>query len=136
VKRTSLPARVEHWRRILVPEWRITLMSEPAPDTDEDDFLAQIQCDDDYHHARLYFPDRSLDRPVGEIDVTIVHELLHTLTRDIRGALDLVTGRIHTDLSSAVYRVQAHAEEQLIERLARVIAQREHPDGLVYGVSE
>lgn len=119
--REELPARVEHWRRILVPEWLIELSDKPIDDESADDYYAMCRTRDDYTIATLYFTDDCLARPFEDVEVTIVHELLHMLTRPWRHQIRDLCGPLGGDAYRALDRAREHEEEQLVDRLARVI---------------
>lgn len=132
----ELERRVELWRALLAPEWRITLEPRgPHPDEEEHRYNAAVQADDDYLHARLWVRDGFYRaKPLGEVDVTIVHELVHLGLRELRRTLDELDGLVHRDVRELLVERFRTEEERLVERLARVIARLEHPDGLLYGV--
>lgn len=132
--RAGLVKRVERWRRLLAPEWRVTLVDE-LPEDPGYPVNAQVAADDDYLHARLWLnPDRYAPAtPLGELDVTIVHELVHLLLRELRRTIDLLDGQVHRDVHRLLEERFRHEEELLVERVARVVARLEHPDGLLVG---
>lgn len=133
----QLAKRVEHWRSLLAPEWRITLdPAGPHPADEEDQYNACVQADDDYLHARLWVRQSFYrDAELGEVDVTLVHELLHLLLRELRRIEDLVRPHLTSAVSLLLADRQRTEEERVVERLARIIARLEHPDGLLYGTS-
>lgn len=128
--RTDLQALVEFWRLRLAPEWRIKLMDEP-PEDEEGPFFAISQVPaPDYTEMVVHFPDSSLDRPDVLIEQTVVHEILHSLAREMtRRTLDeldrYVAPNVHED---AVDRARAR-EETFVDRIARSIVaiQRDKP---------
>jgi transcriptional regulator of heat shock response len=131
VTRKQLAARVELWRRRLTPEWRIAV----STDEPDDGTAAQIQASGDYHFAQIQVARKVLADHLAEVDVTIVHELLHLTLREMRRVVDLVDGQVHPDVHEVLAAAHGSAEEAVVERLARVIARQEHPDGLVYGTT-
>lgn len=129
----QLEQRIDLWRARLVPEWRLTIVDKPISD-EMPECRAEVQADEDYHHATLYIAQSVLADELGEVDVTIVHELLHLLVRECRRTFNLVEGQVHRDVFDLLRQHFETAEEQLVERVARVVARLEHPDGLDYGV--
>jgi hypothetical protein len=119
--RTELRGVVERWRLILIPEWRVVLMDAPYPDSSGDGYWAEAECKDDYQEICIHFTDACLARGGVDVETTVVHELLHAVTRPWRQQIDSVA----SDLPSAVYgRLRAarvHEEEQVVDRLARVL---------------
>lgn len=132
--RDAVADRVEFWRLRLTPEWRITVTGSTTPPEEMPDCRAMIQASEDYHHADLWIAPAVLREELGEIDVTIVHELLHLLMREMRRTLDLIEGQVAPAVHSLLEQRFTTEEEGAVERLARVIALLEHPDGMVYGV--
>lgn len=129
---------LEKWRARLAPEWRITVY-ESGPDwRDEEDYLATVQCDDDYAHAKIHLTDACLARDDESVEVTIVHEILHLLTRELRRVLDRGKGywppSVHDLLSDGF----EHDEEALVDRLAHAIVRSDRQawpaSGLAPGV--
>lgn len=131
----ELVRRVDHWRLLLAPEWRITIdASLDAPADAAPGARAVIQADDDYHHARLWLAPETRAGGRGELDVTLVHELLHLELRELRRTIDLIDGHVHRELATMLDERWTSLEEQTVDRLSRIIARLEHPAGLVYGV--
>lgn len=133
MNRHQLEIRVELWRDRLAPEWRITL--DPNAPPGHEDAVASCQADNDYEHARMHFTDYCLGLELPVIDKVIIHEILHLLFREGRRCWDAVDGQVHRDVRTAVDHQHDSWEERVIERLARTIAQAEHPAAkLQYGV--
>jgi len=120
VTRTELAALVERWRRILLPEWRVVLMDGPPPDEQHDSFWAISQTKNDYREICVYFTPECLDDR-SRCEVTVVHELLHALTRPWRQQIDSVASDLAAPAYHALRRAREHEEEQLVDRLARVL---------------
>ncbi len=135
--RRALERRVEFWRALLAPEWRITLSDRrPGADDDPDDdqYHATIRSAEDYLHATLWVrADFYGEAEASEVDVTIVHELVHLLMRELRRTMDLIVTHVHRDTYTVLDARFRTEEERLVERVARIIARLEHPDGLLYG---
>lgn len=135
--RKQLIARVEHWRVQIAPEWRITIVDEPW---DDDAMLgnanATTEADEEYQHARMWFRKAHRKKsPLGELDVTIVHEILHLLCREQRYVVDLVKTNVSEDFFETLRGLSIGAEERLVDRLARIIVRTSGVDGIVYGVT-
>ncbi len=125
--RAELAELVERWRAILVPEWRIRLCDEPWSDAAEmDDYWAISQCHEDYADQKVHFPDASLERHPLDIETTVVHELLHALTRPWRDQVDSVRMALANDTAQVLRNQREHEEEQLVDRLARVLVAQAH----------
>lgn len=113
---------MEAWRARLAPEWRVKLMDEPPGDEQEAFWAISQVPNPEYHEMLLHFPDDSLQRADHHIEVTVVHELLHSLLRLVaRGTLDelvyYVAPNVHND---AIERARVR-EETFVDRLARAI---------------
>lgn len=124
VTRDGLAALVEEWRAILVPEWRVLLMAKPHPETDADDIHAESQSRDDYTEICIHFTDDCLEREREAVEVTVVHELLHALTRPWRAQIDSIASQIASPLYVALTNARSHEEEQLVDRLSRVLVEQ------------
>lgn len=134
--RKQLPKIVEAWRKALAPEWRVTLMDTPLPDHDEDDFWAVCQTKDDCLSLTIHFTDDCLKRSDREIEITIVHELLHALTRPWRKLLDDIRDDMSLEKHRTLDQQREHEEEQLVDRLAFTLVAQTHgaePFGTVQG---
>lgn len=120
--RKQLAVRVEYWRRRILPEWRAVVIDEP-PDwaDDRDEYLAVCQTASDYSEVRLHFTTAALERGQAEVDVTIVHELLHPLFRPMRQALDRISPSVAPTSWHAVRDQLEHDEEMAVDRLSRLI---------------
>lgn len=139
--RRDLAARVEFWRALIVPEWRVELVRDRADvtrenaDEPEEDFKASICAAEHQHYARVWVRETHWrTAPLGEVDVTVVHELLHLIFRRGRRIVDELDGLIHRDVHKLLEERFEVAEELAVERLARIIARLEHPRGILYGV--
>lgn len=113
-------ARVEHWRLLLLPEWRLTVVVDAT--NLADDRIAEVATDDDYNHACVAFTRRARKAAPQEIDSTIVHELLHCLTREYRRTLDLVAPFVGEPIMHMLNARHAGEEERFVDRLSRAIA--------------
>lgn len=124
-----------HWKSVLgLDDWTIKLDedSPSAPwlkwptDLARDDGedaeaipTAQIVRAPDYRFARINLaPDwRTWDQE--RLDITICHELLHCVFKEIEWSTDLLTNRISEKTKSFFDSVFLHALEGTIEHLAR-----------------
>jgi hypothetical protein len=125
--RKQLAKLVEAWRKVLLPEWRVFLMDEPPPENSEDnDFWAICQTKDDYRELCVFFSDDCLERSARQVEITVVHELLHALTRPWRQQIDDVAFDLGNIRASALRELREHEEEQLVDRLAYVLVAQTH----------
>lgn len=136
--RRQLADRVEYWRRLILPEWRVILHDKPLEDMDMDvdDAWAVCRTPGDYLKIQIHFSDKLLKEPLAEIEATVVHELLHALTRPWRNLLDGVSYELGNAKTSVLREGQEHEEEKLVDRLAYVLVAREtgtQPVGTVQG---
>jgi hypothetical protein len=132
--RKELAELVEAWRKVLLPEWRVVLMHSLL-EGHEDDGWAVCQTDDDYRRLRVHFTDGLLERGPREIEITIVHELLHALTRPWRKLIDDVADDVGAPKHKLLHDLQSHEEEQLVDRLSFVIVCQTH-DAEAFGTVE
>ena len=110
--------RLERWRERLVPEWRITVETQRR----DVDMHAQVATDDEYHHAALWIDVDFIETgDPAEVDVTIVHELLHLLLRETRRTLDLIGGQLHRDAMAVISEHHRVAEEIVADRVSRAV---------------
>lgn len=129
--RKRLALLVEDWRRILLPEWRVIVYDEPLDDMEVGDAWAACRTPDDYLKIHVYFTDKLLKESAEEIETTVVHELLHALTRPWRKQLDSVSYELGNLKTSALRESQEHEEEKLIDRLAYALVARERETAAV-----
>lgn len=133
--RSELAEIVEEWRQMLLPEWRVVIKDRPFDDESDDDVWASCQACEDYRELRVHFTDACLRRPREQVEITVVHELLHALTRPWRQQVMSMS----SDLASDVYRrledARRHEEEQLVDRLSRVLVSERRGDDLAYGTT-
>ncbi len=124
---------VSRWVGILgLTTWHIHVVwPENAhlwPENDDDfgkfgkDDYAAVWRPKDYETARLYINEELLTsfRPDAHLtlEVAIVHELLHLVTRDIEGILDQLEGQLHRDVRDVIETVFSHNLEAAVDRLA------------------
>lgn len=121
VTRLELLGLVEDWRALLCPEWRVILLDEPPSDTDPDEYNAIMEAPDDYRQICMHFTDDCLRRRQESVEVTIVHELLHALTRPGRRMVQRLHGHLPSTLVQELDAWRSHEEEQLVDRLARAL---------------
>ena len=133
----QLIARVERWRELILPEWRIDVIKD-LPDEAPSDGPpnARIEAAPDYHHATVWFNPELLKRDQSDVDVTIIHELLHPLLREMRRVVDMVEDQVGRPLFDVLREYMESEEEKVVERLARIIGRIDYPDGVTAGTSE
>lgn len=121
--RQELADLVEKWRARLAPEFRIKLMDKGPPDLDEDDYFATTQIPaPDYPEALIYFPDESLTREDFLVEITVVHELLHSLIRPIgRGIVAEIRDYLPPATANDANDRATSREETAVDRLARAL---------------
>lgn len=120
MNRKQFRERIEYWRLILLPGWRLDVATDVVHLEVEE--LARVATDEHYLHAEVAFAKAARRRPAAEVDATIVHELLHCLTREYRRTFDLLTDHVSADMLALLNACHVAAEEQLVDRLSRVIA--------------
>lgn len=127
--RDDLAALAERWRAVLLPEWRVVLVDTAAgfDGGSDDDFWAICESKSDYTEVRVHLTDECLARSDAEVEVTLVHELLHALTRPWRQQIESVAGAISQDAYRALRNAREHEEEQLVDRLSYIIAGHSGP---------
>lgn len=123
--RKQLAKLVEHWRQALAPEWRVTLIDHPPPDSDGD-FWAICRRKEDYLSITVHFTDKCLERSPREIEITAVHELLHAIFRPWGKQIDDVAFDLGNVRAGALRREREHEEEQLVDRLAYALVAQTH----------
>ena len=106
------------------------------PENDDDfgkfgkDDYAAVWRPKDYETARLYINEELLksDRPDAllTLEVAVVHELLHLVTRDIEGILDQLEGQLHRDVRDVIETVFSHNLEAAVDRLAYSLVRFAH----------
>lgn len=133
MKRDDLAARVEHWRQRLAPEWRITLKDSGPDWKHEEDYLGTVQSDDDYQHAKLHITDAALEQSDEDVDLTIVHELIHPLLREMRSALDRLEAHVPKPAWQIVSDQFGRDEEQVADRLSRLIVHADRQQWPAFG---
>jgi hypothetical protein len=81
---------------------------------------------ENYRQIDVFFTDDLLGQPAIEIEVTVVHELLHALTRPWRAQIDSLCGTLSREAYATLADQRVHEEEQLVDRLSRVIVAQAH----------
>lgn len=102
-------AEVEEWRARLLPGWRLELTT----DADDEDSAAWIQWQDHRDVARAWFGPEATHGGKRQRDQLIIHEMLHPLFRDLRGAF------MPDDENDFDHKLWVHLEELLVDRIAR-----------------
>lgn len=135
VSREELAELVESWRKELIPEWRVTLSDDPPPDFENDEAWAACQRGDDYLAITVHLTDECLKRSAREIEITVVHELLHALFRPWAKQIEDVAFDLGSLRASALRKEREHEEEQLVDRLAYCLVAQAH-DAEAFGTAE
>lgn len=131
--RDDLAAAVELWRQRLIPEWRVVLLDHKPPWKVDGEFYACAQTADDYPRISIHFTDDCLDRDDAEVHVTVAHELLHALTRPWRTVTDRVEPYLPQLALDHLDAERIHEEEQLVDRLSRLLVTLTLPDATSVG---
>jgi hypothetical protein len=129
MKRKEFTERVELWRRLLMPEWRVALHFG-GPDGDErafhahgeDDWVACSASDVSIGEARLYVKKEVLDFDVESVDRIIVHELLHPLFNRVLDHVYLLQDYVPPPVWAAYMQGRIADEEEMVNRIAHVIS--------------
>jgi hypothetical protein len=125
MSRRQLAKLVEAWRKMLIPEWRVTLKETLPPDHDGDCW-ATCQTSDDYRSITVHFTDDLLEESPRQVEITIVHEFLHALTRPWRKLIDDVEYEVSKPKFDLLNELREHEEEQLVDRLSCVLVAQTH----------
>ncbi len=120
--RPQLARLVEQWRKDLLPEWRVTLHDEPLEDMETEGAWAVCRTSDDYSKIQIHFTDDLLKQSNEEVEATVIHELLHALTRPWRKQLDAVSFELGNAKTAPLREQAEHEEEKLVDRLAYLLA--------------
>jgi hypothetical protein len=125
--REQLAKLVEQWRKVLLPEWRVVLHDKPLEDMDIEDTWAVCRTPDDYLKLQIHFTDKLLEtQSNAEIEATVVHEMLHALTRPWRNLLDAIAFDLGNAKTTPLRQQQEHEEEQLVDRLSYLLVAQAH----------
>lgn len=126
--RRQLVERIECWRRLLMPEWRVALL-DGEPDSvrsyhshGDDDWVACAQGDVTITEARLHVKEDVLGYEPQQIDRIIVHELIHPLLDRVLDHAELLREHVPPPLWEAFQRARMGDEEEFVNRIAHVIA--------------
>lgn len=123
----------DRWQhRLGLDLWQITISIEPC---ETDSILMECRRSSSYDAATIAvqpyvltgkIPGTVTDRPVADLSDTylemkVVHELLHCVTRDLRYVEDLYDRQLHPDAWRAVEQAYKRAEESTVDRLANAL---------------
>jgi hypothetical protein len=92
--------------------WHISIEDEPP----EDDGPATTWRSNQYNNARLYFGDPGGD--MEELRRSVVHEILHLLTRDWDEAAEALEDQLSPAAWSLASKRLDHEREQAVEAIA------------------
>lgn len=112
--------KVEHWEIDVVwPEdyskWPETTQDFPRWG---DDAWAAVYRTKDYEVARVYINPAQLDKPNRLIEIAIIHEILHIVSKGLEHIVDLYDGMMHRDVDSILTATFKHEVEGVIDKLA------------------
>lgn len=120
---TKLAERVEFWAdRLYLHGWEFDVEFAVRPEGRSSSWIACVKTDSQYDEATLQFNKEKLkELKQTQIDVYIVHELLHVMMRDLDEAIESVMEFFsHREWTLWKERVD-HEEEGLVMRLAEII---------------
>lgn len=130
MKRKEFSERVEVWRRLLMPEWRVALHFGKPEEGEirafhahgEDDWVACSASDLSIGEARLYVKKEVLEFDDELIDRIIVHELLHPLLDRVLDHVHLLRDYVPPPVWDAYMQGRIGDEEELVNRIAHVVS--------------
>ena len=119
--------RLDAWDLHIV--WPEDYDKWPEKEDDFGDFTAhghaQVWRARDYDIARVYINEAMLtsEAPdsVRRLEVAIVHELLHLLTREMEFVLDQLDGLLHRDVQDLIESTYRHQVEGTVDKLAYIL---------------
>ena len=117
----ALEKRLRFWQRALkLDHWTIAFEVVDECSTGPE-ASACVFRSNDYDTADVQVRADVADKSGFELDITIVHELLHILFRDYDEAVNDILSRLH-DADHPVSKARmAHENEGVIDRLARLL---------------
>lgn len=130
MKRKQFVERVECWRRLLMPEWRVAVFIGDEPPGSvrshhahgQDDWVACSNSDVTITEARLYVKDEVPDFDPDQIDRIIVHELLHPLLDRVLDHVEVLRDYVPPPVMHAYEQGRVADEEELVNRIAHVVS--------------
>ena len=118
--RKQIEATVRVWQtRLGLDGWKITVDYAETPD----DSYAEIKPDVAYDSATLILSPGYVGWTPAVANVTIVHELLHLLVRDIDATVEDARSQLHPQASAQVEKRYEHEVEGFVDRLAARIVE-------------
>lgn len=116
----KVEALVAVWKeRLRLNEWRIGI--EFSSSSDEDCY-AEAKPSKHYDAADLtFYRKRMNELDEYEVEVTVVHELLHLAHRDVEHIVDLLDDVLVADVAQIFGDAMKHVSEAFIDRQARVL---------------
>ena len=119
--RPQIDKLVAKWqRRLKLDHWDIKVdWSKPA----KDESFATTWRMNSYDRAEIYFDPAFTTWDAVFTEKTIVHELLHLVTRDLDRVLGDVDGMIHPEAFRAVDKRYEHEIEGVVDRLAAILVE-------------
>lgn len=92
---------------------------EGFPKFDDKQAYAAVWQAKDYDNARIYVnTDKWASTGNRVLEATIIHELLHIVTREAEFVLHMIDGMLQREVDEMVGRAHEHALEGIVDRLA------------------
>lgn len=113
--------RVEHYRALLLPGWRVELQDELPEYAADDPPDALISWADHLFVCRLWLSREVVEGADSSLNATIVHELMHPLFRELR--TEFMPDEEDDPAGHARWE---HHEEMLVERVALAFGDSGH----------
>lgn len=124
----KLAKRIEMWQtwlpHLAIGHWRIETveLSEDSPGMHSAN--ASVQPSQDYASCWFWFRESFVDEAYdsgdfNRLDITIIHEWMHVAFRDYYSAISLAEDQLGKPLGEAWEDAMSHANEFLVEALAR-----------------
>ena len=118
--RKQIEATVSEWQtRLGLDGWKIAVQYADMPGEE----WAKIEPFSAYDHATLTVSVGYMNWTPAVANVTIVHELLHLLVRDIDAVVEDARSQLHPQASVQVEKRYEHEVEGFVDRLAARIVE-------------
>lgn len=126
--------KLRHWEITVVwPEDYDKFSNTRDHVWDGDQHMACTTRRKDFNVAEILFNESAQFKDHREAEATVVHELLHLVTRDMEFILDQIEGMLHRDVDKIITEGHKHAVENAVEHLAYCLVDIFHEPGLVTG---
>lgn len=119
---SQLRARVNYWAKVLgLAHWRLGVsIVDGFPESEDSD--ARCTPSNQYDVADIDFKRDFLDESeYEEIEVTIVHELLHALMRDWDQSIERIDEHLANAVADLWHDSVKHEREGVVDRLSKLI---------------